>query len=374
MNFTDAKIALVFDWMTIPGGAEKVNLVLHKMFPDATIFTSVLNEEKVRGFEEAKIKTSFIQKMPFAKTYHQIYLGMMPYAYELFDLSDYDIVISSSHSCAKGVITKPETLHISYCHTPMRYAWDNWHEYIQQYKMNPLIKFFGKKRIHKIRMWDRLSAERVDHFIANSNTTKRRIQKYYNKPATVIYPMINKKDHKIAEKTKGYFLAVGRLIPYKKFDLIVDTFNKTGLPLKIAGTGIMEKELREKAKSNIEFLGYVNDQKLQTLYRECEALIFPQIEDFGITPLEAMASGRPVIALGKGGALDTIIDGKTGIFFKNQTVPSLQKAVETYTKTKESFNPQEIRSHAENFDTKEFQKHFMKHLKEKWTNWQKTMG
>lgn len=374
MSFTDAKVALVFDWMTNPGGAEKVNLVLHKMFPEATIFTSVFNHEKVKGFENAKIKTSFIQKMPFAKTKHQLYLSMMPYAYELFDLSDYDIVISSSHSCAKGIITKPETLHICYCHTPMRYAWDNWHEYINQYKMNRLLKYVGKKRIHKIRMWDRLSAERVDYFIANSTTTKKRIEKYYNKMSTVIHPMINKKDYKIASETGGYFLAVGRLIPYKKFDLIVDTFNKTGLPLKIAGTGIMEEDLRSRAKENIEFLGYVNDKKLQILYRECEALIFPQIEDFGIIPLEAMASGRPVIALGKGGALDSVIENETGIFFKKQTPLQLKKAIDGYMSQKDEFNSETIRAHAEKFDEKEFRKKFMKYLKEKWGHWQKTMA
>ena len=374
MSFSNAKIALVFDWMTNPGGAEKVNLVLHKMFPEAAIFTSIYNRDKVRGFEKAAIKTSFIQNLPFAKKKHQIYLGLMPYAYEQFDLSSYDIVISSSHACAKGIITKPETLHICYCHTPMRYAWDNWHEYINQYKMNPILKNFGKKRIHKLRMWDRLAAERVDHYIANSSTTKKRIHKYYNKPSTVINPMINSKNYKIAEKSKGYFLAVGRLIPYKKFDLIVETFNQIGLPLKIVGTGIMEEDLKRQAKGNIEFLGYVNEQRLQTLYSEAEALIFPQLEDFGITPLESMASGRPVIAYEQGGALDTIIDGETGIFFKKQNSIHLKAAIEEYQKQKRHFNPQKIREHAQKFDEKEFKKELMSYLKEKWNNWQSTMG
>lgn len=371
MNFSDAKIALVFDWMTNPGGAEKVNHVFHKMFPEATIFTSIFNHEKVKGFEEAAIQMSFIQNLPFAKTRHQFYLGMMPYAYELFNLSDYDIIISSSHSCAKGIITKPETMHICYCHTPMRYAWDNWHQYIDQYKMNPIIKHIGKKRIHKIRMWDKLSADRADYFIANSNTTKRRIEKYYKRPSTVIHPMINKRDYRIAEKTGGYFLAVGRLIPYKKFDLIVETFNKNGLPLKIAGTGIMEEDLRKVAKGNIEFLGYVNDKKLQNLYRECEALIFPQVEDFGITPLEAMASGRPVIALEEGGALDTIIGGETGIFFKKQTSLHLKKAIDQYMDVKDSFDSEKIRKHALQFDEKEFRKKMMNYIGEKWDKWKK---
>ena len=370
MSFTKAKVALVFDWMTNPGGAEKVNLFLHKMFPEAPIFTSIFNPKKLKGFEKAAVTTSFIQNLPFAKTKHQIYLGMMPYAYELFDLSNFDIVISSSHATAKGVITKPETMHVCYCHTPMRYAWDNWHSYIREYKMNPIIKRAGKKRLHKIRMWDRISAERVDYFIANSQTTKGRIEKYYSKPASVIHPMIKSGNYKIAEKPKGYFLAVGRLTPYKKFDLIVDTFNQIGLPLKIAGTGIMENELRKRAKGNIEFLGYVSDKELKKLYSECEALIFPQLEDFGITPLEAMASGRPVIAYGKGGALDTVIDGKTGIYFDKQTPMHLKKAIEKYQKEKRKFRKKDLQEHAAQFDEQEFRKKFMNYLKDKWEKWE----
>lgn len=371
MSLSKAKVALVFDWMTNNGGAEKVNLRLHRMFPNAPIFTSIFNSDKIKGFEKAAITTSFIQHLPFAKTKHQLYLPLMPYAYELFDLSSYDIVISSSHACAKGIITKPETLHVCYCHTPMRYAWDNWHSYIRDYKMNSFLKMIGKRRIHKLRMWDRLSADRVDYFVANSNTTKRRIEKYYNRPSTVIHPMINASNYEISKETKGYFLAVGRLIPYKKFDLIVETFNQIGLPLKIVGEGLMEKELRSQAKGNIEFLGYIDNKTLKTLYSECEALIFPQVEDFGITPLEAMASGRPVIALEEGGALDTIIDGETGIFFKQQTALHLKEAIERYGKEKRNFDPAKIRTHAEKFDKKEFERKFMEYLREKWKTWQK---
>lgn len=372
MSLAKAKIALVFDWMTNPGGAEKVNLLLHKMFPQATIFTSIFNEKQVKGFEKAAITTSFIQNLPFAKNHHQLYLGMMPYAYENFDLSNFDIVISSSHACAKGIITKPETLHICYCHTPMRYAWDNWHSYIDQYKMNPILKFFGKRRIHSLRMWDRLSAERVDYFVANSLTTKERIEKYYNKQSTVIHPMVKTSDFKISEKTGGYYLAVGRLTPYKKFDLIVDTFNQIGLPLKIVGTGISENELKASAHANIEFIGNADDKTLKTLYSECEALIFPQVEDFGITAIEAMASGRPVIAYKKGGALDTIEEGKTGIFFEKQDELHLKAAIEEYQKNKKKFIPQDIRKHAEKFDEKEFENKFLSYLKDKWEHWQKT--
>ncbi len=370
MSLNQAKIALVFDWMTNPGGAEKVNMALHKIFPEAPIFTSIYNPEKLPGFEKAQVHTSFIQSLPWAKKHHQLYLGLMPYAYELFDLSEFDIVISSSHACAKGVITKPETLHLCYCHTPMRYAWDDWQAYIDSYKMNPIFKALGKKRIHKIRIWDRLAADRVDHFIANSTTTKQRIAKYYRRDSTVIHPMVNLKQFQTPEETPkakgGYFLAVGRLTPYKQFDLIVETFNKLQLPLKIVGTGVAEKSLKEKANANIEFLGYVADGDLQKLYAECEALIFPQKEDFGIIPLEAMACGRPVIAFKEGGALDTIIDEKTGVFFNKQTEASLKKAIEKYQAMRSKFKPEKIREHVEKFDEKHFKEKLLDFIKLKW--------
>lgn len=372
MNIEKAKIALVFDWMTNPGGAEKVNLVLHQMFPDAPIFTSIYNSKKLKGFEKAAITTSFIQKMPFAKKKHQYYLNWMPYAYEQFDLSSYDIVISSSHSCAKGIITKPDTMHICYCHSPMRYAWDNWQAYLHEYKMNPLLKRIAKKRMHKLRIWDRLSAERVDHYLANSSTTQKRIKKYYGKDSTIIHPMIDKNKFKRKKETKGYFLAVGRLTPYKKFDLIVEVFNDIGLPLKIAGTGNHENDLKKIAKSNIEILGFVSDQELTELYQECEALIFPQLEDFGITPIEAMCAGRPVIAYKDGGALDYIIDNETGIFFEIQDPIHLKAAIEKYQEQKSKFSSERIQKHAHKFDQKEFQKQIYSYLTEKWQEWQDT--
>jgi len=372
MNLEKAKIALVFDWMTNKGGAEKVNLFLHQMFPRAPIYTSIFNEKVFPEIKKSQVTTSFIQNLPFAKTKHQIYISMMPYAYELFDLSKYDIVISSSHACSKGIITKPETLHVCYCHTPMRYAWDNWHSYVQEYKMNSILKYFGKKQLHKLRMWDRLSADRVDSFIANSSITEQRIKKYYRKNSTVIYPMIKHVDFKIAQKHKNYFLAVGRLTPYKKFDLIIDTFNELGLPLKIVGTGIMEEDLKKRAKNNIEFLGSVSDEELKNLYSECEALIFPQIEDFGITAIEAMASGRPVIALEEGGAIDSIIPNKTGIFFKKQTIPQLKKAIERYQEIKGKFDKHLIREHAKQFDEKAFEKKLMNHLEKTWETFSTT--
>lgn len=367
MSFQKAKVALVFDWTTTRGGAEKVNMILHEIFPKAPIFTSVFNKDNFPKLAEEDVRTSFIQKLPFAKTNHQYYITLMPYAYEQFDLSQFDIVISSSHACAKGVITKPETLHICYCHSPMRYAWDNWQKYISEYSVNSLIKHWGKRKMHRLRIWDRLSADRVDHFIANSSTTQQRIEKYYRRPADIIFPAVNCQKFQIAKQTKGYFLAAGRLTNYKRFDLIIEAFNQLGLPLKIVGTGVAEQELKRQARSNIQFLGYVSNYELKRLYAECEALIFPQKEDFGIVPIEVMASGRPVIAYKEGGALDYITE-ETGIFFKEQSAESLKKAVSQYHDQRKTFDPEKIRQQALKFDKTEFKKQLLNKIQEHWEN------
>ncbi len=346
------KIALVFDWMTTRGGAERVNLHLAQIFPNADIFTSVINFKKFPELKTRNVTSSFLQKIPFAKSKHQLFLSLMPYAYEGFDLSQYDLVISSSHSCAKGIITKPETLHICYCHAPMRYAWNDWHKYINEYKLPSFIKSIGKKMIHKIRMWDKISADRPDFYFANSLCTQNRIRKYYRKNSEILYPSINTKSFNLSNVTEDYFLAVGRLTPYKRFDLLVETFNKNKLPLKIVGTGVEEEALKKSAKGNIKFLGYVSEKKLRQLYQNCKALVFPQLEDFGITPLEVMASGKPVIAYKAGGALETVIENKTGVFFKEQTHESLNQAITEFQKQK--FNNLEIRKHAEKFDQQKF--------------------
>jgi len=372
MVLKNLKVAIVCDWLTNFGGAEKVILALHQLFPQAPIYTSIYNAAQMPGFENADIRTSYLQHFPFAKTRHQLYLNFFPHVFEKFDFSGFDIVISSSHSCAKGIITKPETLHICYCHSPMRYAWDDNHRYIKEYVMFPILKRFASFFMHRIRLWDRLSADRVDYFIANSHHVQQRINKYYRRPSTVIYPFIDSAAFEAGAKREKFFLAVGRLTPYKRFDLLIETFNELGLPLKIAGAGVAEKNLRKIAKSNIEFLGYVPDDKLKELYGTAQALVFPQVEDFGITPLEAMASGCPVIAYRKGGALETIVEGKSGIFFDEQTVDSLRHAIYKFHKI--SFKPQLIRQQAENFDKSIFNERMLEFIEQKWHHWQQELN
>jgi glycosyltransferase involved in cell wall biosynthesis len=372
MNIKNKKIAIVCDWLTNFGGAERVNLALHNMFPNAPIFTCIYNKEKMRGYENADIRTSFIQNLPFSKKKHQFYISFMPHAYERFDLSEFDIVISSTFACSKGVITKPNTLHICYCHTPMRYVWDEWQDYLKKYNTNWLVKKTVPHFLHKLRLWDRLAADRVDFYMANSNFIKEKIKKYYKRDAKVIYPPIKVSDFVTSNETEHYFLAGGRLTAYKKFDLLVEAFNELNLPLKIFGTGEEVIRLKQIAKPNIEFLGYVNEEDLKKYYSKAKALIFPQIEDFGIVPLEAMASGRPVIALNEGGAKETIIHEKTGILFDKQDIKSLKLAINSFDKHK--FDKNSILNHVKKFDISVFENKILEFINEKWYDWQRFMN
>ena len=353
------KIAIVCDWLTNLGGAEKVIMSLHRLFPDAPIYTTLYDKTRAKGFEKATIFTSYLQQIPFASKKHPWLLHAMPMAIESLNLNDYDIVISSSHSIAKGIITKPETIHISYCHTPMRYAWEPWE---LEYRLKSFPKMFHnaiKKRIHKIRLWDRLTADRVDHFLVNSQYIGERVKKYYRKPSIVIYPPVEIDQYQTSSPGE-YYLMVGRLIPYKRFDLVIEAFNKLGKPLKIVGTGSEETKLKKLAKKNIQFLGRVPDAELKKLYAECKALIFPQIEDFGLTPVECMASGRPVIAYREGGAEETVVEGKTGVFFDEQSVSSLTKALEKSEEIR--WNSKEIKNHSEKFSEARFHREIIDYI------------
>jgi len=375
MKHTDLstkRIAIVCDWLTNQGGAEHVVWELHQALPTAPIYTSVYNAEKLPQFGRIDVRTSFMQHLPFAKTRHQLYLLAYPYAFEQFDLDEYDIVISSSHSVAKGVITKPETVHICYCHCPMRYAWDGSQRYIAQSSFPWIVKkTFIPHAMRRMRIWDRLSADRVDYFLANSSHTARRIKKYYERKSDVVYPPVYTEKFHISKNVEDYFLAVGRLIPYKRFDLLVETFNDLGLPLLIVGTGPELSKLRSMAKNNIEFVGFVSDMELSDLYAECQALVFPQEEDFGIIPIEAMASGRPVIAYGRGGALETIVDGETGVLFHEQTKESLMTAIKKFHPKK--FSARAIKNHAEQFNASRFREQMVKRVSECYEEWQRTL-
>lgn len=368
------RVAIVCDWLLSGGGAERVIFKLSQMFPHAPIYTTLYNKKLLPEFSERHIVTSFLQKFPFGSKKHYLLLPLMPYAFEQFDLRAFDIVISSCHSCSKGIITKPQTLHICYCHSPMRYVWDSCHEYFEQYGIPAPFKYTAKKLLHTLRLWDRLAAERVDFFIANSHHVQQRIRKYYRKDAAVIYPPIATNKFQLPPKNMEgqYFLAVGRLAPYKRFDLLITTFNDMKLPLLIVGVGKEQRRLKKISGRFITFLGNIPDDELQKIYQGALALVFPQSEDFGITPLEAMSSGKPVIAFADGGALETVIPGRTGLFFSEQTSDSLKKTILEFNALK--WDRAAIRKHAEQFDQSVFEKKIKGFIEEKWGIWKKEMS
>ena len=346
------KVAIIHEWLTIYGGSERVVEQLLKIYPQADIFTTVYHEKNMGHiFPKEKVHTSFMQGIPFSKKFYTKMLHLMPRAFESFDLSEYDLVLSSSHSCAKGVITSAETTHISYIHTPMRYAWDLYHDYLKASGF--ITRMAMKKILPKIRQWDALSALRVDKFVANSSIVKKRINKVYRRDAEVIYPPVNTDFFVPNNKDpEDFFLILSRFIPYKKIDLAIEACNKLGKRLIILGTGPQEKELKNIAGPTIEFTGRLSDEESRGYYQRCKAFLFPGYEDFGITPVEAQACGRPVIAYGKGGALDSVISEKTGVFFPEQTVESMISGIEKFKKI--NFNATEIRKHAESYSNKEF--------------------
>src|SRR3989344_1945922 len=309
------KVALVHDHLIQDGGAERVLVILQEIYPQAPTYTLLFDQKKLgRIFRDKDIRTSFLQRWPGAVKHYQWFLPFMPTATESYDLMDYDVVISSSSAMAKGVITRSNTLHLCYCHTPTRYLWSDTHRYIEELKYNYLIKRIIPPILTRLRAWDQLAAQRVDLFIANSKNVADRIRKYYRRDSIVIHPPVTTDQFKISDKIDKYFLTGGRLVAYKKFDLAIKAFNRLGIPLKIFGTGPEEKNLKNLAKDNIEFLGKISQKNLAEVYSKALAFIHPQIEDFGITAVESLASGRPVIAFNAGGAQETIINGKSGIF------------------------------------------------------------
>lgn len=347
------KIALVHDYLVQYGGAERVLECFSELFPHAPIYTLVYNKEAMHGvFEGKDIRTSFIQKLPFAKSSHRIFPQFMPMAIEQFDFSDYDVVLSDSSSFAKGIITGPETLHICYMHTPMRYAWDDCQKYTSDFSFPNLIKKFVPFVMNYIRAWDRVSAERVDRFISNSNFVAKRIRKYYKKESTVIHPPVSVDRFHVSGKRDDYFLVVGRMLAYKKNDIVIEAFNRLGLKLKVIGRGPELNRLKKMAKSNIEFLGRIRDEDIVDYYANCRAFLFPQEEDFGIVAIEALASGRPIIAFRGGDIPEHMEEGRMGIFFDKQTPEAVAGAVKKFKD--EDYDSEYIRSKVLKFDKEEF--------------------
>jgi glycosyltransferase involved in cell wall biosynthesis len=349
------KIALVHDMLTQYGGGEKVLKALSEKYPNAPIFTLIYDEKKLGHiFPKERIRTSFLQKMPLANERYKWYLPLMPHAIESLDLNGYDLVISSSSAFSKGVITGPTSTHICYCHTPTRYLWIDSQEYIRKLKYNNIIKKIISLFLTRLRLWDSLSVNRVDKFIANSNNVKHRIKKYYGQDSKVIYPPVETNNFMISKEKGDYFLAGGRLVPYKKFDLIIDTFNKLNIPLKIFGVGPEIENLKRKANKNIEFLEFATEKEKISLYSRAQAFIHPQEEDFGITLVEAMASGTPVIAYKAGGSKESLNENISGEFFHEQTWESLADKIINFNKNK--YSSELIKQEAERFNVQEFKK------------------
>lgn len=365
------RIAIVADWLVTYGGAEHVLAEIHALFPEAPLFTTVAKPYALGPLQHADIRTTPLQHIYNLIQNHQVLLPFMPRAIEDIDLTEFDCIISSSHAIGKGIIAPPHALHICYCHTPMRYAWEMEDTYLQDFGIPHFLRKTIKKQLQRLRRWDMTTAKRVDMFIANSTTTEERIARIYGRKSVVIAPPVDERffkdtsdeNEKLQEihKTRNsklaansYFLAVSRLVPYKRIDLLIEVANALQLPLKIAGKGQDEVRLKKLAGPTVEFLGFVPDADLPSLYANAQALLFPQYEDAGIVALEAQACGTPVIAFKAGGALDAIIEGKTGLFFKHQNVQSIRDAIERFQNHTWDRNP--IALHAQQFSQTHFRK------------------
>ncbi len=347
------KIALVHDYLVQYGGAERVLEAFTELFPYAPIYTLIYDKEAMHGvFEGKRIYTSFLQKLPFSKKRHRFFPPLMPLAIEEFDFTKYDIVLSDSSSYAKGIITRPETLHICYMHTPMRYAWDDCQKYTQDFGFPSLVKKMVPFFMSPIRLWDRASADRIDHYLTNSQFVAKRIKKYYGSNSLVIHPPVNVDRFFITEKQEDYFLIVGRLIAYKRHDIAIEAFNRLKLPLKIIGRGPEMDRLKKMAGPTIEFLGRIPEEELPQYYAKCRAFVFPQEEDFGIVAIEAMASGRPIIAYRAGDIVEHLEEGKMGVFFDAQTPEAIVEAVNRFHD--KDYDPVYIREKSLPFDKERF--------------------
>ncbi len=379
MNFDpqQLKVAIVADWLTSRGGAERVILALAELFPGADLFTTVYKAENFPELAHRRVFTSYLQGWPL-RFKHQLFPTLRPQAIESLNLDSYDLVISSSSAEAKGVITKPETLHVCYCHTPTRYYWSHYHEYLQRSEyglLDKLIKLIVPSLIHRLRVWDQAASGRVDFFIANSRTTQARIAKYYRRESVVVHPPVDvARFAEIPPEAGDFYLVLGRQIAYKRTDLVVEAFNQLqGKRLVVIGDGPELARLKSLATAgNVEFLGNLSDAEVAEYLARCRALIFPQEEDFGIVPLEAMAAGKPVIAYGKGGATDSVIPGTTGILFDAQTPASLIDALHAFEAS--DFDTAAIRAHAASFGLDRFGAKLLATIEQAWQQHRNNLG
>ncbi len=363
------KIAVVHEWLVDHSGSEKVLEQILQVFPEADLFSVVefLPEDLKYFIQHKSVHTTFIQKLPFAKKKYRNYLPLMPLAIEQLDVSAYDVVISNSHAVAKGVITSSNQLHICYCHSPIRYAWDLYHQYLTESGLHKGFKgVIAKMFLHYIRLWDLGTINRIDYFLANSGYIAQRIKNIYNRNATVVYPPVNITDFELFPQKEDFFLTASRFVPYKKVDLIVESFSKMpDKKLIVIGDGPDLEKVRANAGDNVELLGFQPLDVLKHYMQRAKAFIFAADEDFGIMPVEAQACGTPVIAYGKGGVLETVIEGKTGLFFEEQSSQKIIQAVRHFEELAGGFEPAVIRKHAESFSASRFRSDFEGFVKEK---------
>ncbi len=349
-------LAIIADWLPVYAGAEHVIAQMHGLWPDAPIFTTVANMSGIGPLNDAEIHTTPLQKWYRLTGNHQWMLPWMPRAIESIDLRGYDVVLSSSHAIGKGIVPPSTARHICYCHTPMRYAWEMEDEYLDDFKVPNCLRRTIKQKLKQIRKWDLTSAARVDQFIANSTTVQERIKRTYNREAIVIHPPVSERffQSPITDlSSRDYYLTVGRQVPYKRTDLLIEAANKMSIPLKVAGSGKDFDRLKAMAGPTVEMLGFVPDEKLPELYSNAKAFLFAPFEDAGVVPLEAQACGTPVVAFGKGGVLDTVVDSETGVYFSEQSKESVIDAIQRFEGM--NFDVSKIREHAKRFSAKRFQ-------------------
>lgn len=374
----DLSIGIVADWFVTYAGSEKIVAEFIELFPDSELYSVVdfLSKENKLHFKNKEITTTFIQNLPFAKKKYQTYLPLMPFAIEQLDVSKHDIILSSSHAVAKGILTGPDQLHISYVHSPIRYAWDLQHQYLREAGLNRGLKAtLARWFLHKIRLWDCRTANGVDHFIANSEFIARRIKKVYGREADVIYPAVDVERFALQTNKQDYYMTASRMVPYKRMDLIVEAFSHMPTrKLVVIGDGPEMNKIKSKATSNIEILGYQPNDVMQKYMSEAKAFVFAAEEDFGITPVEAQACGTPVIAYGKGGALETIIpigkDHPTGLFFYKQDVQSLVEAISKFESSSDFILPENCRENALKFSVERFRTEIKHYVEQKWKDFE----